>query len=52
MKVNKRGIVWDQIGYWLLALFLLAVLVGSYILLKQGGLRAIGDLLSKLKFWG
>jgi len=47
---NKRGIVWNEIGGWLIALAVLAILVVGYVILKNSGLDLIDKINNLFRF--
>jgi hypothetical protein len=48
-KLNKRGIVWPEVGWWILALVVLAILIASSILLRANGMGIFDRIVAFFK---
>jgi len=48
--MNKRGIEWDEILLWTIAVLSLALILAGIILYKRGGESLIEKLINLLRF--
>lgn len=49
---DKRGIVWNEIGGWIIALAALAILIVGYVLLKGAGINLVDKINALFRFGG
>jgi UPF0716 family protein affecting phage T7 exclusion len=50
LGLGKRGIVWQEIGRWLIAVVLLTIIIIGLILLKYKGINLIDKLIEFFRY--
>jgi len=49
-KINKKGIVWHEVGLWIIALVILGVIIVGIFLLKEKGISLIEKIKELFRF--
>lgn len=50
--LGKRGMAIEQLGWWFLAVFVLVIMLGGYLILKGKGIDALQYLKDLLRIGG